>query len=556
MESDYLIRKKPMQALLIFSLPIILGNLFQQTYTMADSAIVGRFVSEQALAAVGASYSLTNIFICVAIGGGMGASVIVGRHFGAKQYREMKAAIYTACLAFLAVSVLLGGLGLLFSRQIMTVLNTPEDVMGMAVQYLNIYFYGLPFLFMYNVLSSMFNALGRSRIPLYFLIFSSVFNVALDLILVIQFDLGVAGVAWATMIAQGISAVMSFGVLVRELRKFGCDKTEVFNSRELAEMTRIALPSILQQSTVSIGMMLVQSVVNSFGSEALAGFSAAMRIESICVVPMSGIGNAVSSYTAQNIGARQTRRVVEGFHAAIRMVIVCAAVICMVLELFHGSIISLFLGAEGTETALATGENYLIFMGWFFCLIGFKMSVDSVLRGSGDMKIFTIANLVNLSVRVIIAVTMAPRFGIAMVWYAVPVGWFLNWAISYSRYRTGKWKIIAEKAVRTDEMKFSKYDRSGDAQMSKKIREAVIFTGRVQGVGFRYKMYYLSQQYGVTGWVRNEYDGSVSAQVQGTEEQIDRVIQALSNDRYIEIDHAWRSRIPLDEEERGFRMLN
>lgn len=598
MESDYLIRKKPMQALLLFSLPIILGNLFQQTYTMADSAIVGRFVSEQALAAVGASYSLTNIFICVAIGGGMGASVIVGRHFGAKQYREMKAAIYTACLAFLAVSILLGGLGLLFSSQIMTALNTPEDVMGMAVQYLNIYFYGLPFLFMYNVLSSMFNALGKSRIPLYFLIFSSVFNVALDLVLVIQFDLGVAGVAWATMIAQGISAVMSFGVLIRELRKFGRSKTEVFNGRELAEMTKIALPSILQQSTVSIGMMLVQSVVNSFGSEALAGFSAAMRIESICVVPMSGIGNAVSSYTAQNIGARQTRRVVEGFHAAIRMVIVCAAVICIVLEFFHGSIISLFLGAEGTETALATGENYLIFMGWFFCLIGFKMSVDSVLRGSGDMKIFTIANLVNLSVRVIIAVTMAPRFGIDMVWYAVPVGWFLNWAISYSRYRTGKWKIIAEKAVRTDEMpdsdkqeegfqqefrrnvrggsgyleenpeeketepagreekKFSKYDRSGDAQMRQKIREAVTFTGRVQGVGFRYKMYYLSRQYGVTGWVRNEYDGSVSAQVQGTEEQIDRVIQALSNDRYIEIDHAWRSRIPLDEEERGFRMLN
>lgn len=549
MESDYLIRKKPMQALLIFSLPIILGNLFQQTYTMADSAIVGRFVSEQALAAVGASYSLTNIFICVAIGGGMGASVIVGRHFGAKQYREMKAAIYTACLAFLAVSVLLGGLGLLFSRQIMTALNTPEDVMGMAVQYLNIYFYGLPFLFMYNVLSSMFNALGKSRIPLYFLIFSSVFNVALDLVLVIQFDLGVAGVAWATMIAQGISAVMSFFVLIRELKKFACGQAETFNGRELKDMTKIALPSILQQSTVSIGMMLVQSVVNSFGSEALAGFSAAMRIESICVVPMSGIGNAVSSYTAQNIGARQTKRVVEGFHAAIRMVIVCAAVICAVLELFHGGIISLFLGAEGTETAIATGENYLIFMGWFFCLIGFKMAVDSVLRGSGDMKMFTIANLVNLSVRVIIAVTMAPRFGIAMVWYAVPVGWFLNWAISYSRYRTGKWKLIAENAVKEDK-------GTGENDMSEKIREALTFTGRVQGVGFRYKMYYLAQQYGVTGWVRNEYDGSVSAQAQGREEEIDRVIQALSGDRYIEIDHVGRSRIPLDEEERGFRMLN
>ena len=461
----------------------------------------------------------------------------------------MKAAIYTACLAFLAVSVLLGGLGLLFSRQIMTALNTPEDVMGMAVQYLNIYFYGLPFLFMYNVLSSMFNALGKSRIPLYFLIFSSVFNVALDLVLVIQFDLGVAGVAWATMIAQGISAVMSFFVLIRELKKFSCGQAETFNGRELKDMTKIALPSILQQSTVSIGMMLVQSVVNSFGSEALAGFSAAMRIESICVVPMSGIGNAVSSYTAQNIGARQTKRVVEGFHAAIRMVIVCAVVICAVLELFHGGIITLFLGAEGTETAIATGENYLIFMGWFFCLIGFKMAVDSVLRGSGDMKMFTIANLVNLSVRVIIAVTMAPRFGISMVWYAVPVGWFLNWAISYSRYRTGKWKLIAENAVKEDK-------ETGENDMSEKIREALTFTGRVQGVGFRYKMYYLAQQYGVTGWVRNEYDGSVSAQAQGREEEIDRVIQALSGDRYIEIDHVGRSRIPLDEEERGFRMLN
>lgn len=565
MESDYLIRKKPMQALLFFSVPIILGNLFQQTYTMMDSAIVGRFVSEQALAAVGASYSLTNIFICVAIGGGMGASVIVGRHFGARQYREMKSAVFTACLAFLAVSILLGGFGLLFSRQIMTALNTPENVMGVAVQYLNIYFFGLPFLFMYNVLSSMFNALGKSRIPLLFLIFSSVFNVVLDLILVLRFELGVSGVAWATMIAQGISAVLSFLVLIKELKKLSCSQTEFFNTRELADMIRIALPSILQQSTVSIGMMLVQSVVNSFGSEALAGFSAAMRIESVCVVPMSGIGNAVSSYTAQNIGARQLKRVEEGFGAAIRMVIVCAAVICIVLELFHGRIMSLFLGTDGTETAIATGENYLIFMGWFFCLIGFKMCADSVLRGSGDMKVFTIANLLNLSMRVIFAVTMAPRFGIAMVWYAVPAGWFLNWAISYIRYRSGKWKRIAcrdmnvEKSSRSDVQPeeretVGEYKRGED--MDKKIREAVTFTGRVQGVGFRYKMYYLAQQYGVTGWVRNEYDGSVSAQVQGTEAQIDRVIQALSRDRYIEIEHAWRSRISLEEEERGFRMLN
>ena len=459
MKNDYLIQKKPLPALVLFSVPIIVGNLFQQFYTMADSAIVGRFVSEQALAAVGASYALTNIFICVAIGGGIGASVIVSRYFGAKEYEKMKSAVFTALLSFLAVSIVLGGIGLLLGRQIMVVLNTPADVLDLSVQYLNIYFLGLPFLFMYNVLSAMFNALGKSRIPLYFLIFSSVFNVILDVVFVTRFEMGVAGVAWATLIAQGISAVLSFFVFLKELRNMcgqeenGQDETscreakyrgKIFDKEEMWEMMRVAVPSIFQQSTVSIGMMLVQSVVNSFGSEALAGFSAAMRIESICVVPMAGIGNAVSSYTAQNLGAGKQERVVEGYHAANRMVIACAVLIAVVLETAHRPIITLFLGGGGTETALATGVGYLKFMGWFFCLIGFKMAVDGLLRGAGDMKMFTIANLVNLSVRVIVAVTMAPRFGIAMVWIAVPIGWFLNWAISFMEYRTGNWRKMME----------------------------------------------------------------------------------------------------------------
>lgn len=442
MGNDYLVQKKPLNALLIFSLPIIIGNLFQQTYTMADSAIVGRFVSEQALAAVGASYSLTNIFICIAIGGGIGASVIVSRYFGAKDYAKMKLAVFTSFIAFLLISILLGGFGLLFSKGIMILLNTPADVLDMAVEYLNIYFLGLPFLFMYNVLSAMFNALGKSKIPLYFLIFSSVFNVVLDIILVIQFHMGVGGVAWATLIAQGISAVLLFQVFIRELKNLKCGHTKVFDKSELCAMAKIALPSILQQSTVSIGMMLVQSVVNSFGSEVLAGFSAAMRIESICVVPMTGIGNAVSSYTAQNIGADKQERVVEGYHLANKIVLVCAVVICLVLECFHSQIISLFLGTDGIADAVSTGQDYLTFIGWFFCLIGFKMAVDGLLRGAGDMKIFTIANLVNLFIRVFLAVTLAPRFGIAMVWYAVPIGWLANWIISFAQYRTGKWKRI------------------------------------------------------------------------------------------------------------------
>lgn len=442
MENNYLVQKKPLSALLIFALPIIIGNLFQQTYTMADSAVVGRFVGEQALAAVGASYSLTNIFICIAIGGGIGASIIVSRYFGAKKYAQMKLAVFTSFISFLLISILLGGAGLLFSKDIMILLNTPADILDMSVEYLNIYFLGLPFLFMYNVLSSMFNALGKSKIPLYFLIFSSIFNIALDIVMVTQFQMGVAGVAWATLIAQGISVILSFLVFMKELKNLKCGHTKLFDKAELFAMAKIALPSILQQSTVSIGMMLVQSVVNGFGSQALAGFSAAMRIEAICVVPMAGIGNAVSSYTAQNIGAHKQDRVIEGYHIANKMVFVCAVVIFLILECFYYPLISLFLGPDGTATAISTGQDYLTFMGWFFCLIGFKMSVDGLLRGAGDMKMFTIANLVNLFIRVFLSITLTPKFGIAMIWYAVPIGWLANWIISFLQYRTGKWKRI------------------------------------------------------------------------------------------------------------------
>lgn len=442
MKNDYLITENPLKALIVFAIPMIIGNLFQQAYTMADSAIVGRLVGEKALAAVGAAYSLTNIFICVAIGGGMGASVIVSQYFGHGNYGKLKKTVYTALVTFLVISVMLGVIGLAFSKNIMIAMNTPVEVLDMSVTYLQIYFLGLPFLFMYNVLSSMFNALGKSRIPLYFLIFSSVFNIVLDWVFVADFALDVAGVAWATLIAQGVSVLGSFTVLRKELKKLEGASDGIFEAEELLPMAKIALPSILQQSTVSIGMMLVQSVVNSFGAESLAGFSAGMRIESICIVPMAAVGNAISSYTAQNIGAGQLKRVSKGYVQANKMVIFFGVVICVILELFPTQLITLFLGADGSQVAIATGYGYLVFMGFFFFMIGFKMAADGVLRGAGDMKLFTIANLVNLSIRVIMAMTLAPRFGIAWVWYAVPIGWTANFVISYLEYRTGKWKTI------------------------------------------------------------------------------------------------------------------
>lgn len=444
MKNEYLTHEKPLKALLIFALPMIIGNLFQQFYTMVDSVVVGRFVGENALAAIGASYSLTTVFISIAIGGGVGASVITGRYFGARAWHSMKQSIRTALLSFLLLSLFLGAFGLVFSRTIMTALNTPANILDQATEYLNIYFIGLPFLFMYNILSSMFNALGKSKIPLYLLIFSSIFNIILDIFMVTVLHMGIAGVAWATLIAQGISAILSFFLFSREIKRYPCEGiTSLFDASEFSHMAKVALPSILQQSTVSIGMMLVQSVVNSFGSEMLAGFSAAMRIESICVVPMAAMGNVLSAYTAQNIGAGKYDRVKKGYHTGYGIVLCFALIICLCLELAYRPLILLFLGEEGTSLAISTGIGYLRFMGWFFALIGLKMITDGLLRGSGDMKMFTIANLVNLGIRVAVAFLFAPIYGIAMVWVAVPIGWLANYLISFAEYKTGKWKTIA-----------------------------------------------------------------------------------------------------------------
>ena len=405
---DYLITEKPSRALLIFSIPMIIGNLFQQAYTIVDSAIVGRYVGETALAAVGASYALTSIFICIAIGGGIGASVIISHHFGAHNYGRMKTGIRTALLSFLFISLILGGIGLIFSQQIMEVLNTPADAIDIAVTYLNIYFLGLPFLFMYNILSSMFNALGESRIPLYLLIFSSVLNIFLDLYMVAVLNLGVAGAAYATFIAQGISAVLSLIIFIVTLQKLPGKAEGWLSKTEFSDMSRIALPSILQQSTVSIGM---------------------------------------SSYTAQNIGAEKEERISQGYRMGNFMIIVIAVILCLFLEIAHKPLVALFLDNAASSQTIVTGESYLKFIGFFFCMIGFKMAVDGILRGAGAVRVFTIANLVNLTLRVTIAKFGAPIWGVSMVWYAVPLGWLANFLISYGYYRTGKWKEAVSKTV-------------------------------------------------------------------------------------------------------------
>ncbi|MBQ2715032.1 MAG: MATE family efflux transporter [Clostridia bacterium] len=438
---DYLTTKNPLRAILVFCLPMVLGSMFQQFYSLADSAIVGRFVGEGALAAVGASASLSSVLLFIAIGGGVGSSVWVGKYFGAGDYKRARASINTSIIFFVAVGVVLASIMRIFSYPLMQLLNTPEDILGVSVNYLDIYLYGLPLLFLYNVVTAMFNALGRSRIPLFFLIFSSLLNVGLDLYAVIGLNLGVEGAAWATFIAQGLSAVLSLFVLLREIKKLSPDKGRIFDKAELKPMIKLAIPSIIQQTTVSIGLLLVQVVVNGFGSEAMAGFTASSRISSVCIVPMTAIGNATSAYVAQNLGAGRADRIKAGYKASNLIVVAFAFLIGAVLELFPRELMGLFISAEdATLTAMNTGVGYLTFIGWFFCFMGFKQTADGVLKGSGDTVVFTVANFINQGVRVLLPFLLAKVVGIAIVWYVVPVGWIINTLISHIRYKSGKWK--------------------------------------------------------------------------------------------------------------------
>ena len=433
-KDEYLITDTPLKALTVFAMPMILGSFFQQIYNMADSVIVGQFVGSSALAAVGACAALTNVFICVALGAGVGAGVLVSRYFGAREYGKMKTIMSTSLFSFLILSIVLGIFGFCFSRSMMRVLQTPGDILNDAVLYLQVYFAGFPFLFMYNILSNMFTSIGESKIPLGLLIFSSILNIFMDLWMVAGLGLGVLGAALATLMAQGISAVFSLFLFLSRMRRYK-SRFDWFDRQELYSMLKIAVPSVLQQSTVSIGMMIVQAVVNPFGTQALAGYSATMRVENVFSLIFVSIGNAVSPYVSQNLGAKKIERIKKGYHAALVLDVCFAVLAFIVIETLHTQISSLFLGKDGTALAYQVSEGYMKWLGYFFIFMGIKMATDGVLRGLGIMRPFLIANMVNLAIRLSVALICAPRFGIVFVWLAVPAGWFANFLISYAALR-------------------------------------------------------------------------------------------------------------------------
>lgn len=430
----------PTKALIGFTLPMVAGNLFQQFYNIMDSVIVGNVVGEEALAAVGASTAITMMFVMVAMGTGIGCSVVISQLFGAKKLEEMKTAISTALLSILGFSVILSALGLFINRGLMRLMGTPDNIFEDAAQYMQIYFFGFVFLFLYNAFSAIFNALGDSKKPLMFLIFSSLLNIGLDLYFVAELNMGVAGVAWATLIAQGISALLSFAFLIWKLKGIKTKEYSRFDGGMLKNMVKVAIPTIVQQSIVSVGMVLVQSAVNQFGSTFLAGYTAATKIDGIAIVPMVAVGNATSTYVAQNMGARKPERIAQGYRICLAMSAGIGLTIALILHFTGNGFVGLFLDSSSSSEAIAIGAQYLSIVSLFYFVMGIMNVSNGVLRGAADMGWFLACSLCNLGVRVGLTYALADATHGMVIMWANPAGWAVGLALAAFRYFQGGWK--------------------------------------------------------------------------------------------------------------------
>ena len=432
---------KPETVLWKFCLPLFGSVIFQQLYNIADSFVAGKFISENALAAVGNSYEITLIFIAFAFGCNIGCSVTVSRFFGAKQYTKMKTAVSTAMLASAVICGTLMCLGLVFCNPLLRLINTPEELFADSRLYLDIYVWGLPFVFFYNIATGIFSALGDSKTPFWFLAVSSTSNVAVDILFVTALDMGVAGVAWATFLCQGVSCLLAVAVIFRRLRKIPTEaKPKHFSLPILKQFTAVAIPSILQQSFISVGNIIIQGAINSFGPGVIAGYSAGVKLNNLVITSFTTLANGISNFTSQNLGAQKLDRIREGFRAGLKLVWTLSVPLAAAYFFAGKQLLGLFM-EEPSALAMQTGINFLRILSPFYFVVSTKLVADGILRGTGRMKEFMTATFTDLILRVGLAILLArTMLGATGIWCAWPVGWTVATVLSLMFYRAEKWR--------------------------------------------------------------------------------------------------------------------
>ncbi len=419
-----------------FCLPLFGSIVFQQLYNIADSLVAGKFIGENALAAVGNSYEITLIFIAFAFGCNMGCSVIVSQLFGSKEYGRLKTAVSTACIFSAILCGMLMIAGIFGCSPLLYIMKTPPEVFADSRLYLDIYIYGLPFVFFYNIATGIFSALGDSKTPFCFLAVSSTANIAVDILFVKVFDMGVAGVAWATFLCQGISCILAILSVWQRLRKIPVlGKPALFDRGLLKKILVIAIPSILQQSFISVGNIMIQSVINGFGTFVMAGYSAAVKLNNLVITSFTTIGNGISNFTAQNFGAGKQERIREGFRAGLKMVWSLCIPFCILYIVFGRYLLLLFM-KEGSAGALLTGRQFLWIVSPFYFVVSTKLAADGILRGISAMRQFMAATFTDLILRVVLAFVLSNWTNSAIgIWCAWPVGWTIAMVCSVFFYQ-------------------------------------------------------------------------------------------------------------------------
>lgn len=425
--------------ILKFALPMLAGNVFQQLYNVADSIIIGHFVGKEALAAVGASFPLIFVLIAFAIGVGMGFSVVLSQYFGAKQTQNVEKTIDTLWVFLFFSSLFISITGIVFSRTILEATGLPADVLPLAVKYLHIYLSGTLLFFGFNGMTAILRGLGDSKTPLWFLIISTLANILLDLVFVVVFDWGIEGVAWATVLAQA----GAFGAMVLWLNRHHAMinlswRPYLFDRSIFWKSLKIGLPTGFQQTFVSLGMLAMYGIVNRFGTDAVAAFAAAGRIDSFAVMPAMNFSAALSSFVGQNIGANQLQRVRNGMKATMVMTSLISVAGTILAWLLGPQLMMIF---TTDPEVIKIGADYLRIVCSFYIFFSAMFTFSGVLRGAGDTLIPMFITLMSLwLIRIPLSYGLSGWWGINGAWWGIPLAWISGAVFSYFYYKAGKWK--------------------------------------------------------------------------------------------------------------------
>ena len=444
MKTKDLSQGSPTKSLLLFAIPMILSVTLQQIYNIADSSIAGNMIGADALASVSASYPITMIYLAFATGLGVGSGVIVSRYFGEKNYKDTKTSIYTSLIFTSIVALIISLIGILITNVSLYWIATPLNIFDDSAVYLRFYCGGLLFTFLYNVITCIFQSLGNSKTPLYFLAFSTVLNIVLDIIFVGPCNLKVMGLALGTFIAQGIAMSLSLLFLIRDIKKNlkTEEKVKIFDFKMLNNIQTIAIPSIIQGSAISLGNFFIQRNINSYGSDLIAGYGAAYKLCYVIVNIFTAYSNAVSNFASQNIGAGKPKRVYEALKSSLLINISFAILMSLILVLTPKLTLSIFMDSSASVDAVNYGKTFIYIVAPFFIILGVKMPFDGVLKGSKDMIGFMIGTVADLVVRIILSYALSYSFGYKGIFVSWPIGWAIGMASCVTCFFIGRWKKI------------------------------------------------------------------------------------------------------------------